>query len=129
MCHMTIIFNRTSERVKRKALRKAMPKAEVILWAHLKNKQLHGYKFRRQYSVGPYIVDFYCPRLKLAIEVDGPSHFTNHAVEYDWQRQKYIESFNINVLRVTNLDIYENIEGVIKKIIEYFPKNELTGAE
>lgn len=119
---MTIIFNRTSERVKRKALRKAMPKAEVILWAHLKNKQLHGYKFRRQYSVGPYIVDFYCPRLKLAIEIDGPTHFTKQAKRYDLQRQRYIESFGIRFLRVTNLDVYENIEGVIERIIEYLPQ-------
>lgn len=119
---MTIIFNRTSERVKRKALRKAMPKAEVILWAYLKNKQLYGYKFRRQYSVGPFIIDFYCPRLKLAIEIDGPTHFTKQVEKYDFQRQKYIESFGIRFLRVTNLDIYENIDGVIEGITEYFPK-------
>jgi len=119
---MTIIFNRTSERVKRKALRKAMPKAEVILWVYLKNRQLHGYKFRRQYSVGPYIIDFYCPKLKLAIEIDGPTHFTKQAERYDLQRQKYIESFGIHFLRVTNLDVYENIDGVIERITEYLPR-------
>lgn len=120
---MTIIFNRTLEKSKRRALRKAMPQAEIILWAYLKNKQLYGYKFRRQYSVGKYIVDFYCPRLKLAIEVDGPSHFTNKAEKYDLRRQKYIEQFGIRFLRVANLDIYENIRGVIEEIIEYFPKS------
>ncbi len=102
-------------------MRKAMPKAEVILWAYLKNKQLRGYKFRRQYSVGPYIVDFYCPRLKLAIEIDGPTHFTRQAKRYDLQRQRYIESFCIRFLRVTNLDIYENINGVVGRITEYLP--------
>lgn len=121
---MTIIFNRKSEKQKRRALRNTMPKAEVILWAYLKNKQLYGYKFRRQYSVGPYIIDFYCPRLKLAVEIDGPSHFEFQAIEYDYQRQKYIESFGIRFLRVTNLDIYENIDGVIEKIVEYFSECE-----
>lgn len=52
-----------------------MLKAEVILWSRLKGKRLDGYKFRRQFSVAQFVVDFYCPRLKLAIEVDGDSHF------------------------------------------------------
>ena len=56
-------------------LRNNMPKAELILWSTLKSKGLDEYKFRRQYSVAQFVVDFYCPRLKLAIEVDGDSHF------------------------------------------------------
>ncbi|MGD0919462.1 MAG: DUF559 domain-containing protein [Thermodesulfobacteriota bacterium] len=72
---MTKIYNRTVEENNRKILRKNMPKAEVILWSRLKGKRLDGYKFRRQFSVAQFVVDFYCPRLKLAIEVDGDSHF------------------------------------------------------
>jgi len=72
---MTKIFNRTDEEFKRKILRRNMPQAEVILWSKLRNKALKGYKFRRQYSIERFVIDFYCPQLKLAIEVDGDSHF------------------------------------------------------
>lgn len=71
---MTKIYNRTAERAKRRKLRKVMPRAEVLLWDRLRNRKLLGCRFRRQYSVGPFIVDSYCPGLKLAIELDGESH-------------------------------------------------------
>jgi very-short-patch-repair endonuclease len=120
---MTIIFNRSSEKEKRRILRKTMPKAEVILWFYLKSKKLHRYKFRRQYSIGRYVVDFYCPKVKLAIEIDGPSHFNPSAQQYDFERQEYIESVGIHFIRVTNPDIYENIDGVIQVISDYLNKN------
>jgi very-short-patch-repair endonuclease len=72
---MTIAFNRKKDQEKRRSLRKNMPKSEVILWSKLKNRQMHGERFLRQYGVEEYMIDFYCPRLKLAIEVDGESHF------------------------------------------------------
>lgn len=100
-----------------------MTKAEVFLWVQLKNRQVFGYKFRRQYSIGYYVIDFYCPKLKLAIEVDGPSHFTKEAREYDKRREEYIKSFSIRFLRVTNIDVCKNIEGVIDKIIEIIKKS------
>ncbi len=103
---------------RRQKLRNSAVKAEVVLWSYLKNKQLYGYKFRRQYSVGPYVIDFYCPAIKLAIEVDGPSHIGQEA--YDRERQNYIEQFGIRFLRVTNRDVYKNISGVIKAICDYF---------
>ena len=95
-----------------------MPKAEIILWDQLKSKKLNGLKFRRQYSIGPFIVDFYCPKLKLAIEVDGDSHYEEAAEEYDKRRQRYIEKSGIKFLRFTNTDVYENLEGVIQMISE-----------
>lgn len=119
---MIKIFNQKSEKEKRRKLRKMMPKAEVILWAYLKGKKLQRYKFRRQYSIGRYVVDFYCPKTRLAIEIDGPSHFEERVVKYDQRRQKYIESFGIRCLRVTNLDVYKNIEGVIERIISCLSK-------
>lgn len=85
-----------------------------------------GYKFRRQQSIGPYIVDFYCPRLKLVIEVDGDSHFLDEAIEYDRKRQKYIESFGTKFLRFTNLEIYENIDEVLEEILRYIHKPPIT---
>ena len=89
---MPQIFNRQCDKQKRRLLRNNMPKAEVQLWFHLKNKRLCGERFLRQYGVDRYVLDFYCPRLKLAIEVDGDSHFTEGAEEYDAERQRVIES-------------------------------------
>jgi len=120
----TKIFNRLSEKAKRKNLRNQATTAEKILWYYLQGKHLEGYKFRRQYSVGPYIVDFYCPRLKLAIEVDGTSHFRDEvAIRYDRKRQKYIESFGLKFLRFTNSDIYENIDWVLEEILRFIGCN------
>jgi len=109
---MTIAYNKKSQTSRRRALRSSMSKAEVILWKELSRKQMHGYKFSRQYGVDQYILDFYCPRLKLAIEVDGDSHFVPGAEDQDKARQKHIEAFGILFLRFTNADVCENIDGV-----------------
>ena len=100
-------------------LRSNMPKAEIVLWSKLKSKGLDGYKFRRQYSVGKFVIDFYCPSLKLAIEVDGDSHFSEVSEVSDKERQDFIESFGISFLRFTNKEIYENLDQVLAKIEEY----------
>ncbi len=113
---MAIIYNRKKEQKKRRYLRKNMRKAEVLLWSKLKNKQILGERFLRQYSVDQYILDFYCPRLKLAIEVDGDSHYMPGAEDQDKARQEYIESFGIEFLRFTNEDVYTNIEGVCQTV-------------
>ena len=120
---MGTIYNRSYLTPRRRELRNRLSRAEIYLWSRVKNKQILGYKFRRQYSVGNFVVDFYCPKLKLAIEVDGPSHFTKEAKEYDKNREEYIKSFGIRFLRVTNLDVYRNMEGVIDKIIEVIKKS------
>ena len=112
---MTLHFNRQSERDKRKTLRSNATNAEQVLWQRVKAKQL-GAKFRRQYSVDAYVLDFYAPRSKLAIEVDGDSHFTTAATQYDEERTIYVKQFGIEVLRFTNLEIFENIEGVLDAI-------------
>ena len=111
------IFNKSSEKRTRQKLRNEMTPAEKKLWYYLKNKQLGGYKFRRQQGIGQYIVDFYCPRLKLIIEVDGDTHFGEEMMKYDFERQRQIESLGIKFLRFTNLDIYENIESVLEEVI------------
>ena len=99
---MTKLYNRTSEKAKRQQLRRNMTKAEFLLWQKLKGKQLEGVKFRSQYGVGQFVVDFYCTELKLAIEIDGESHFQDGAQEYDQERQAFIESVGIRFLRFTN---------------------------
>ena len=95
-----------------------MPEAEIILWSHIMTKQLNDLKFRRQYGVGPYVVDFYCPKLRFAIEVDGDSHFNDKAEKYDKRRQEYIENKGIKIFRCTNTDVYTNIDGVIEDILD-----------
>ena len=93
-----------------------MPQAEIVLWNQLKGKKIKGLKFRRQYSVGKYVIDFYCTEIKLAIEADGDTHNSDDEIEYDRKRQSDIEIFGIRFLRIRDDDIFENIEEVIKEI-------------
>ena len=72
---MTELFNKTQGKQKRRELRRNMTKAELMIWSKLRRKQVCGYKFRRQYGVGSYIIDFYCPKIKLAVEIDGDRIF------------------------------------------------------
>ena len=121
---MTEIFNRAKVKPRRQQLRNNMPDAEVLLWSKIRAKQILEYKFRRQYSVGDYIVDFYCPQLKLGIEVDGDSHFREGAKDYDEERQAYIESFGIRIVRYLNTDIYGNWDGVLEDLAQEMQKCE-----
>ena len=115
---MTKLFNQTELKAKRRALRNHMTEHEIILWSRIQNRQLGGFKFRRQYSVGPYVLDFYCARRKLAIEIDGGGHFEEEQIVYDKKRQAFIEQFGIRFLRFTNLDIRNNLSGVLEAIEE-----------
>ena len=113
---MNEFFNRESETDKRRQLRGSMPEAEVILWSRLKGRQLLGCKFRRQYSVGSFVIDFFSVEIKLGIELDGNSHFQLGAPEYDRKRQQFIESFGIRIVRILNTEVYENLDGVLEMI-------------
>ena len=81
----------------------------------LKNKQL-GKKFRRQHSVGPFILDFYCPEVKLAIELDGQHHFTSSGYEYDETRTAWLAQYDIRVIRFENVEVFEATESVLNSI-------------
>lgn len=116
------VLNKTSEKEKRRFLRNNMPKVEIVLWSKLKGRQLKGCKFRRQYSVDKFILDFFCPDFKLAIEVDGDTHFLNGKPERDRERQIFIENSGIRFLRFTNNDIYKNLDGVLKTIEDFIEK-------
>jgi very-short-patch-repair endonuclease len=113
---MTQLFNKTTEKLKRRQLRSNMTKAEAIIWQKLRCKQLENCKFRNQYSVDRFVLDFYSPEIKLAIEIDGESHFQEGAAHYDNDRQIFIESAGINFLRFTNNQVYENLNGVLEII-------------
>ena len=110
------IYNRQDQNEKRKALRKEMSNAEVILWNHVKGRQIKNKKFRRQFGVGRYVIDFYCPEIKLAIEVDGDTHDSPDEIEYDKTRQLEIENYKIVFLRIKNEEVFKNIDEVILKI-------------
>ena len=92
------------------------------MWSKLKQKQLLGYKFRRQYSVDSYVIDFFCPELKLAVEVDGTSHFKDGAEYYDRNRQESIEQLGIKFLRFNNAEVYKNLNGVLEVIVDNVQK-------
>src|SRR3989338_2981268 len=110
---MGILHNQKLSTPVRRVLRKNMPEPEKRLWYFIRKKQLSGYRFRRQHSFGRYVVDFYCAETHLAIELDGDSHFTDDAQEYDKQRTEYMSSCGITVLRFTNTEVMGNIHGVL----------------
>lgn len=89
---------------------------EKILWSRLRNRQLGDLKFRRQHPIGPFVVDFFCEQLRLAIEVDGRIH--DNQIEYDKNRDQYLASQGIIVKRFTASDVTARTEGVLKTILE-----------
>lgn len=103
----------------RRKLRNNMTAAEVALWMMIKNKQLNGERFLRQFSIGHFIVDFYCHKYQLAIELDGAGHFTDEGREYDAQRTEYLNSVGIKVLRFENTLIFNYPMQVLEEIKSY----------
>ncbi len=111
---------RASKEIQHRAreLRKNMTAAEKKLWSVLRAKQLDGLYFRRQHPVGSYIVDFFCAKKKLVIEVDGGSHLEQ--VEYDEERTRWLEEEKgYRVIRFTNDDIFKSIDEVVERIREF----------
>jgi very-short-patch-repair endonuclease len=104
----------------RKELRNHLTPAEAKLWTLLKKSQLDGRKFRRQHSVGNYILDFYCPGERLAIELDGAVHNTESAQEYDRERDLFLNYFGIKVLRFENKLVFQQAEVVLMEIKKNF---------
>jgi len=113
---MTKIYNRKSDREKRKILRKYMTEAEQILWERIRRRRIDGHKFRRQYSIKGFVLDFYSPEVRLGIEVDGGYHFRRFQGDYDKARQRLIESLKIGFIRFTNENILTDIDKAISKI-------------
>ena len=113
---MTKLFNKKSEKEKRRYLRKNITLAEKIVWLNIRHKQIEGERFLRQFSVKQYVLDFYCPKLRLAIEVDGETHLTDEELEYDKQRQDYLESLGLIVLRFRNEEVFNNADSVLNRI-------------
>lgn len=99
-------------------LRNRMTDAEIRLWSKLRMKQINSFQFYRQKPIGNYIVDFFCPRAKLVIEVDGSQHYSEAIAEADRRRDAYMEGLGLTTLRYTDTEVLTNIEGVIGSILE-----------
>lgn len=99
---------------KARLLRKNQTDAERILWQRLRNRGLHGYKFRRQAPVGPYVADFLCESAQLIIEVDGGQHMDNK--EYDHYRDDFLRANGYEVKRFWNNEVIGNLDGVLEAL-------------
>lgn len=115
---MTLINNKTELKIVRKKLRKSLTPAESILWNYLKKSGL-GVKFRRQHSIGHFVLDFYCPKLKFAIELDGATHNLEHVFKRDQIKNKFMFSLGIYVLHIKSQEVIKNLEGVVGEIKKY----------
>ena len=110
----------------RTELRANLTPAEARLWTLIKNSQLDGRKFRRQHSVGRYILDFHCAAEKLGIELDGSRHYSGRGIEYDRERKLFLECFGINVIRFENRMVFDDEEWVLDRIRYEFGWRERT---
>jgi very-short-patch-repair endonuclease len=99
-----------------RSLRKTPTIAERVIWKHLRAHRLSGAGFRRQHAIGPYVVDFCAPRLKLIIELDGSQHAEQ--TEYDSRRTEYLEQMGYSVLRFWNNEVHGNLDSVLLIISE-----------
>ncbi len=111
------LYNNKVLKDRRKELRNNSTETEKILWDNLKHSKLGGLKFVRQYSAGPYILDFYCPKLRLAIELDGRQHGEIEAVLYDKDREDYLNTVHIETIRFWNKEIINDIKGSLNRIL------------
>jgi very-short-patch-repair endonuclease len=105
-----------------RTLRKNMTLSEILLWQQLKNKQLLGYDFHRQKPIDEYVVDYYCPKLKLVLEIDGDSH--DGKEEADRIRQERLESLGLTVLRFWDSDVKNNVDGIVEQLREWIEAHE-----
>lgn len=112
---MTKIYNRQNLENYRKQLRNNLTKSEIELWSFLKHDQT-GHRFRRQYGIGNYIVDFYCPKLKLAIEIDGFTHAEESVFKKDISKENYLKSQGITVRRYNDQQVFGEIDNVLLDI-------------
>jgi very-short-patch-repair endonuclease len=99
-------------------LRKNQTEMESRLWQYLRDRRLGGYKFRRQHPVSGYILDFYCPEKKVAVELDGGQHDLAEQMEYDQIRTDILEKMGIKVLRYWDNAVLQNLDGVLDDILE-----------
>jgi very-short-patch-repair endonuclease len=118
------LFSRKSLKFYRSSLRNKSTSAEAELWKVLKSKRLNGRKFRRQHSVGNYIVDFFCASEKLVIELDGNPHGEYHNIKKDIKRDQYLEGLGFSILRFENRLVFQDPEFIKNEIIKTFKRQD-----
>jgi very-short-patch-repair endonuclease len=102
-----------------RSLRSSMTDAEQFVWSKIRRKQIGNIQFYRQKNIGEYIVDFYCPKGKLIVEIDGGQHYEGEGIKKDHERQRYLRALGFTVLRFSNIDVLKNIDGVLERIHEH----------
>ncbi len=117
------IYNHPKLKTQRRRLRSEQTDAERLLWSKLRKQQLLEIKFFRQYSVGPYVLDFYAPTHRLGIELDGGQHAQPAQEDHDRRRTEYLKNRNLIVIRFWNNDVLQNIEGIIDELMKIFITN------
>ena len=100
-------------------LRKNMTDAEKLVWSKIRGKQLKEFQFYRQKPIGNFIADFYCPKAKLVIELDGGQHYSNEGKKKDEMRDSYMKSLGMTVLRFSDREVFEQLDAVMQKIWDY----------
>lgn len=101
-----------------RSLRKTQTDAELLLWKKIRCKQINGLKFRRQFPISGYIIDFYCYEKKLAIELDGSQHQKPEQRKYDFQRTRELGEIGIKLVRFWDNEVLRNINGVLEEILQ-----------
>lgn len=114
------LHNRKHLKQRRRALRNHATTAEAVLWRMLQKSRLHGRKFRRQHSIGPYIVDFYCPSEQLVVELDGAVHDDPARRDYDDRRNRYLVQQGLKVVRFENHIVLAQPKIVLAGIARHF---------
>ncbi|MCR4810318.1 MAG: DUF559 domain-containing protein [Prevotella sp.] len=117
--YKTAEANPKSQKDLRQALRNNLTPAEATLWKALKAAQINGLKFRRQHGIGPYVMDFYCPSIKLCIELDGEVHNMHGAYLHDSERTRFLNENGVTVMRFENEIVFKNINAIIESIVAY----------
>jgi very-short-patch-repair endonuclease len=103
-----------------KKFRRAPTHAEALVWLTIRRICPHHH-FRRQHPIGPHIADFACARARLVIEVDGPTHSSPEAIAYDCRRSAYLREKNWRVVRLTNDEVYADVEGALRRMARLLP--------
>lgn len=110
------LYNNQTLKERRRELRNNQTPAEKILWKHIGRDKIFGLRFLRQYGVGPYILDFYCAKLRLGIEVDGEVHKEAERKVYDKDREEYLKSLNIRLIRVWNRNVLKHTRETLNEL-------------
>ncbi len=116
---MKYLVNSPEFKIRRKQLRKNCTDAERLLWSKLRGKQINNTRFLRQFGFGLYILDFYCSKYKLAIEIDGGQHNESEKKIQDLMRSEYLKNHGIKVIRFWNNEVLNNMSGVCEEILKF----------